>query len=208
MTAALEDAIFSSDHRFYQEVTKKLNDYYYDLRDVVCVKCVKDHTTLYTIEIHVLNENFNTPIKLKGIVPDQLQTMLINISRDINVLSRILKAYLVDVSKLNINSESMQYLTNFVNTCISSVEKYEICIISTCDETKPGYDINFTIIGNLSNKPIKKDISLAMLSLRYALRQVFPSMDKSLLKAMIKRYENIFVETCIQTDSKRNVIYH
>jgi hypothetical protein len=70
-----------------------------------------------------------------------------------------------------------------------------------------GY-INYTLIGNLSTEPIKKDWTLAKLATRHTIRELFPNIAKASIAPLMKAYAESFVALCIVRDKNGNALYN
>jgi hypothetical protein len=203
-----QNKLASNKHEFYQEVTKNLNQYYYELKNIVSVKFIKEHSGHYTIEVYILNDEFDSPITIQGVPKEKSTTMITNITRDIKTLVALFEAYNTDISKQNVNQTTKEYVANLTNACIKSIERYEICTLAISDLSLPEYDLNYVIVGNLSSKQMKKDMTLTALSIRYTLKQLFPGNTKTFIQSLSKKYGHSFIDLCVVTDKNNRMVHH
>lgn len=195
--------VLSSDHNFYQEVTKNLNDYYYNHESIVCVKFSKQVSGLYKMEVYVLKEEYETPIKMPfELNRKDFEIMMTDICNDIHYVSTLLREYRNDIPDSN-----KDYITSFINFCIDSIEKYEISTVAIDDLSLPSHELNFVVIGNMSFRD-KKGRTLTELSLQYTLKQLFPDIKKSTVHSLIERYKDIFMDLCIVRDNSKKQLFH
>jgi DNA-binding Lrp family transcriptional regulator len=209
LSTELLDRLLADKEKFYQSVTKELDQYYYDLQDMVCVKFIKTKSNDYVIEFHVANDDFDTPIRLMGIAIEAANDLMTEIIHNINRLPAVLRAYNIDMSKSGANQTTIEYVAKMTKICITFIEKYEVCFLAYDDLNKPERQINFVLIGNLSAKPIKRGYPLSRLALRHTIRKLFRDAGKtSVLDVMMRRYSEIFMELCIVRNEDNIPLYH
>jgi len=193
---AKRNILMNVNHDFFQEVSKNLNDYYYSLQDIVCIKILKDRNKKYLIEISILNDDFDTPIKMKNISEEYAKGMIRATCKNILRLSSLITAFSNDVIRQQMNSTSMDYIINMTDKCVRSIGIYQVCVIAVGDMTLPEYDLNFKVVGNQNDTPVKNGKSLSTLALEQTISNLFPESDSIDINSMIVRYRRLLRDYC------------
>jgi len=197
LDSAKRDTIMNVNYDFFQEVSKNLNDYYYTLQDIVCIKILKDRSNTYIIEISIFNDEFDTPITMKGVTEEYAKGMIRGICKNILKLSSLITAFANDTIRRQMNATSMEYIVRMADKCVKSIGIYQVCVLAVGDMNLPEYDLNFKVVGNQHDAPIKNGKSLSTLALEQTIKELFPESDDIDVNSMIVRYRRLFREYCI-----------
>ena len=199
--------ILGSNVFLYQEITKKLNDYFYRLKDIVAIKLVLIDSKSCDLEFHILNENFDTCIRIPNLNRDTAEAACISIIRDLTIACNIVKGYEKDMLRNpELDDDAKEYIKNLSEKIIESINRYKIATFVVDDLKYDEPKNNFVIIGTYGAK-IKDYKSAETLSLRYAVKNTFKGMQKSEIRKAEEMYKIAFKLFCTVNNHGGN-LYH
>jgi len=198
--------MIGSDFILYQEITKRLNDYFNQLEDMVCIKLIRPSEKDCYIEIYILNEEFEDCLKITDPNSELILNSIIYTLQNLDYFCDLLHLYQKDVSISNISDYRKIYIKKFIDKCLESLDKYRVCALMVDHYKIEGDTLDFILIGEGFPRE-EKDFNPNKSSLKYVVKTFFDknSFDRKLIRQRYKKAFNIF---CIAKNNSGNILYH